>query len=134
MRSYIRHFSTLAGFVAFAFMPPAYAAEPLRPAPSSNWHVNYAEDSCRLARSFRTGEEEVTLVLDRFRPGPKVRMTLVGSLVEVGNDVRKIILRFGPIGPPSNSSDKHLNSGEKFRAKIMVHSMVLCRPMRPRRR
>ena len=77
-------------------MPQAYAAEPLRLAPSSKWHVNYAEDSCRLARSFGVGKEEVTLVLDRFRPGPEVRMTLVGSPVNVRSDVRRIILRFGP--------------------------------------
>jgi hypothetical protein len=92
----MRRFSALAGFLAFAFMPIASAAEPLRLTPSSNWHVNYAEDSCRLARSFGVGEEEVTLVLDRFRPGPKVRMTLVGSPVNVRSDVRRIILRFGP--------------------------------------
>ena len=90
------HFSTLTGFLALAFMPQAYAAEPMRLQPSSNWHVNYADDSCRLARSFGSGEEEVTLVLDRFRPGPRVHMTLVGSPVDVRSDVRRIVLRFGP--------------------------------------
>jgi len=90
-------FSTVTGWLAAFFIAPvAVAAEPLRLAPSSNWHVNYADDSCRLARSFGTGEEEVILVLDRFRPGPKVNMTLVGRPVDVRSDVRRVMLRFGP--------------------------------------
>lgn len=93
----MRRFLALVGSLALTIaMPSAYAEEPLRLAPSSNWHVNYADDSCRLARAFGTGDEEVALVLDRFRPGPKVHMTLIGRPMNVRNDVRRIILRFGP--------------------------------------
>ena len=88
------------GFAALAaMMSSAHAEEPLRLAPSSNWHVNYADDSCRLARAFGTGDEEVTLVLDRFRPGPTVRMTLTGEPVQVRSGIRRISLRFGPNDP-----------------------------------
>lgn len=82
----------------------AEAKEPLRLAPSSQWHVNYAPDSCRLARAFGTGNQEVVLALDRFQPGPTVHMTLVGEPVKVRGDVRRILLRFGPNDPEFEKS------------------------------
>lgn len=78
---------------------PVQAKEPLRLAPSSQWHLNYAPDSCRLARAFGTGKEEVVLALDRFQPGPTVHMTLTGEPLKVRGDVRRILLRFGPNDP-----------------------------------
>lgn len=80
--------------------PAAAAKEPLRLAPSSKWHVDYAPDSCRLARSFGTGDEQVVLLLDRFQPGPRVHMTLVGKPLRVRSNNRRITLRFGPNDPP----------------------------------
>lgn len=83
--------------VTTALVPgPAVAKEPVGLAPSSKWHVNYADDSCRLARSFGTGADEVLLVMDRFRPGPAVYLTLVGSPVKVRSDNRNAVIRFGP--------------------------------------
>ena len=35
---------------------PAHAKEPLRLAASSNWHVDYGADYCRLARQYGEGE------------------------------------------------------------------------------
>ena len=75
------------------------AKEPLRLAPSSQWHVNYAPDSCRLARAFGTGDQQVILALDRFQPGPAVYMTLAGEPMKVRGDVRRVLLRFGPNDP-----------------------------------
>lgn len=96
----MKHRLTVGALIA-ALAPPTVAAkEPLRLAPSSKWHVNYAPDSCRLARAFGTGDEEVVLLLDRFQPGPHVHMTLVGQPVKVRSDNRRITLRFGPNDPP----------------------------------
>ena len=81
---------------AGALAVTATAKEPLRLAPSSKWHVNYAADSCRLARSFGTGQEEVIFVLDRFQPGPMVYMTLTGKPVGVRGESRNAVIRFGP--------------------------------------
>lgn len=80
--------------------PASEAKQPLRLSPSSKWHVNYAPDSCRLARAFGTGDDEVLLLLDRFQPGPRVHMTLVGEPLKVRSDNRRITLRFGPNDPP----------------------------------
>lgn len=96
----MRRCAALAWLAAAAAMTtPAYAGEVLRLSPSSDWHVNYADDSCRLARSFGTGNEEVVLVLDRFQPGPKVGMTLTGQPLKVRSETRRITLRFGPNDP-----------------------------------
>lgn len=75
---------------------PVTAKEPLRLAPSSKWHVNYAADSCRLARFFGTGKDRIGLIFDRFQPEPAVHMTLTGRPVGVRGDARKVVIRFGP--------------------------------------
>ena len=100
---------TVLALAAALVAPVAEAKEPLRLSPSSKWHVNYAPDSCRLARSFGAGDEEVVLLLDRFQPGPSVYMTLVGKPLRVRSDNRRITLRFGPDDPPF---DKQFESAE----------------------
>lgn len=94
-----RCFTCLIAAAVVATAAPAHAGDMLRLAPSSKWHVNYADDSCRLARSFGTGDDQVVLVLDRFRPGPIVHMTLTGRPMTVHSDMRRITLRFGPDDP-----------------------------------
>lgn len=99
-RIWARGAFVMAGAGVLAAVPvTATAKEPLRLAPSSKWHVNYAADSCRLARSFGAGKDEVVLALDRFQPGPKVDMTLMGRPVQVLGETRRITLRFGPNDP-----------------------------------
>lgn len=95
----IGRFACLAAIGAALSGAAVGAKEPLRLAPSSKWHVNYADDSCRLARSFGTSDNEVVLVLDRFRPGSVVHMTLTGRLLTVHSDIRRITIRFGPDDP-----------------------------------
>lgn len=70
--------------------------EPLRLAPSSPWHVNYAEDSCRLARRFGEGDGAVLLALDRYHPGDAFRLLLAGAPLEGARSTREARLRFGP--------------------------------------
>lgn len=77
---------------------PSSASEPERLAPSSKWHVDYAADSCRLARSFGAGDDEVLLLLDRFEPGAAVHVTLSGKLFATQDETKKIVLRFGAEG------------------------------------
>ena len=45
------------------------ASEPVRIAPSSPWVVDYAEDSCRLIRTFGEGKTETKLILESSRIG-----------------------------------------------------------------
>ena len=88
----------LGALVMASVGAPVTAApkEPLRLAPSSKWHVNYADDSCRLARSFGTGKQEVVFALDRFQPGPAAYMTLIGRPIGVSSDTREAVILFAP--------------------------------------
>ena len=60
------------------------------------WNLHYADDSCRLARAFGTGKEQVILVLDQFEPGDWFRVTFVGDLLAKSVIKPKGSLRFGP--------------------------------------
>jgi hypothetical protein len=48
-------------------------------APSSPWTIDYADDSCRLLRSFGTGREAIKLRFERFAPSETFRMSLIGQ-------------------------------------------------------
>lgn len=56
-------------------------AEPLRLAPSSGWTLKEYDDKCRMIREFGSGENALTLWIDKGGPGPGVNLTLVGRPV-----------------------------------------------------
>jgi TonB family protein len=73
-------FSMMFAILAISTATPAYAAkDPINLEPSSKWHVNYLEDSCRLMRVFGEGDESVHLVIDKFAPGKTIHMVLAGN-------------------------------------------------------
>lgn len=126
MGATLRRFGILPGLAACVAVPaPGMAKEPLRLAPSSKWHVNYADDSCRLARSFGTGEEAVVLTLDRFQPGPMVYLTLAGKPVEVRGVTRTMMLQFGPDEPKRERSFSTGNLKDRTPAVIVDRSLLL---------
>ena len=104
---------------------PATAAEPLRLAPTSKWQLNYADDSCRMSRAFGSGKEEVVLVLDRFEPGPRVRVMLTGEPVKVRNDKSDLTIRFGPDEKPQESSFATGRTGEGKPATLATRIISL---------
>jgi TonB family protein len=77
---------------------PVRAEEPIHLEPSTPWVVDYADDSCRLARTFGAGDEKVTLFLDQFQPEAGFYLILGGEPVRVRRDVLdvKVKFRFGP--------------------------------------
>ena len=83
---------------------PAWAAdEPVRLAPSSKWHVEYADDSCRLARQFGEGERTSLVVIERFQPGDPFRLTVTGPFKRARSGA-DAALRFGPAESEQNVS------------------------------
>lgn len=67
-------------FVALFSVAPLLvgASEPLRLQPATPWGVDYAENSCRLVRTFGQGNDQTQLVLESIAPG-EMSMTLIGS-------------------------------------------------------
>ncbi|MGN6495720.1 MAG: energy transducer TonB [Tsuneonella sp.] len=84
-------------FAGLAFSPVQVRAEPLRLEPSSNWNVNYDEDSCRLARLFGSGDNEVLFYVDRYEPSDNLLLVVAGKPLTGGPQTRAL-LRFGPTG------------------------------------
>ena len=76
------------------------AKGPLNLKPSSAWHVDYADDRCRLARQFGEGESQVVALLDRYGPDDFFRMTLTGKPMKTGVEKAEATVQFGPVEGP----------------------------------
>lgn len=90
--------SYLGGLIALCAANPAFA-EPISIAPSSEWHVDYAVDSCRLARIFGERPNRAILMIDRFEPRDSFQLLVASTLLTrlaSGGDSRKVTVRFGP--------------------------------------
>ncbi len=72
------------------------AKEPLRLKPGSKWNVHYAEDSCRMGRSFGEGDQKVVLMIDRYQPGDALRLSFIGKPANTYLNEGVVRLRFGP--------------------------------------
>lgn len=66
--------------------------------PSSAWHVDYADDSCRLARQFGEGEQKVFFFVERYEPGDAFFMVVAGKPFETNRPDARTAFRFGPGG------------------------------------
>lgn len=70
---------------------------PLVLEPSAPWHVNYANDSCRLARIFGEGESKAAVYLERYEPGDSFFLVAAGKRL-AGRDKLNSRFEFGPGG------------------------------------
>ncbi len=87
-------FSCVAACAAIAPILIA-AAEPVRLQPSSKWIVDYADNSCRLVRTFGEGESRTILFFESEAPG-RMDMTVSGEPLKGSN--QEVSARFLPIG------------------------------------
>lgn len=79
-----------------AFAPLLIAAtQPVRLQPSSPWDVDYAENSCRLIRTFGEGKNQVKLAFESAAPG-EMDMLVVGK--PLGTFSEQVRARFLPVG------------------------------------
>jgi hypothetical protein len=70
-------------------------SEPVRLQPSSKWVVDYADNSCRLIRTFGEGETKTILFFESEAPG-RMDMTATGKPLKGDND--EVSARFLPVG------------------------------------
>ena len=98
----------IAGMVSPA---PALAKEPVRLRSSSKWLLNYADESCRLARKFGEGDQQVTLFLDQLEPGDWFQIVFYGKpLRTLTRDAPRADLTFR-FGPNEAAEDVDANAG-----------------------
>lgn len=58
----------------------------LQLAPSSDWNLNYADDSCRIARSFGEGDKKVIFYIEKYEPGDVFAMLAAGEPFKTRRD------------------------------------------------
>lgn len=92
---------------------PAGARDVLRLQPSTKWVLEYADENCRLIRSFGQGDQQISLVLDQFEPGDQFRVMLVGKPLKVRSGTANGRLRFGPNEAESKFEAEAATLGEK---------------------
>ena len=92
-------FHAIAAIVLGAVVTqPVYAKKaPLVLKPSSNWIIEYEEDSCRLIRTFGVDDEKVVAIFNRYGPNEDFRLTLAGGPVRVRSTSSRTTLQFGPV-------------------------------------
>jgi len=73
-------------------------------APSTQWVVDYANDSCSLGRGFGVGDQKVTLFFDQYEPGDTFNLTFVGKPVYVEMGSPKATIQFGPNEIPADET------------------------------
>ena len=83
--------------LALPLSPALALPQPLKLAPSSKWHVDYAAEHCRLAREFGQGDDKTIVFFDKYGPGEGFRMTVAGSVVKTDVPQADILVRFGPV-------------------------------------
>jgi hypothetical protein len=75
------------------------AGAPARLQPSSQWIVDYADNSCRMVRSFGEGDSKVIMLLESASPGD-VDLVLTGKPLK--SEREEIVLKFLPHQEPTS--------------------------------
>ena len=105
----------------------ARSARHLQLQPASAWVLDYAEESCRLAREFGEKDDRVTLMLSQFAPGDRFSVMLTGGVIRVSNpeNLKRGKLRFGPNEAESNASAKLGKANKNIPALLLEGSYRL---------
>ena len=73
-------------------------------APSSQWVVNWADQSCSLGRAFGEGDHKVTLFFDHFEPGDNFNLMVAGKRIDEVEGWPAAAVQFGPNEEPSEAT------------------------------
>jgi TonB family protein len=103
----------LAAVAALSAHAQAAGDQPLTLAPTSQWNVDYTDDSCALRRAFGTGDATATLQLRMFSPGDQYELMIVSDALGRARGAPRV--RYGsdeewfePVAPlVMNSRDQH---------------------------
>lgn len=94
-----------SAFVSLS-VTPAEARGVRRLPPTGKWVVEYAQDTCRLAREFGEGDKRVTVFFEQFVPGDVFNLMFVGRSIQPRNSEFPIetTVRFGPNEQPDENT------------------------------
>ncbi len=77
----------------------ALANEPVVLSPSSQWHLDYAEDRCKLMRVFGEGDDKSVILLEQLSPSSHLELTVAGKPFRTMRDRQEISVQMGPGHP-----------------------------------
>lgn len=72
------------------------ASAPVHLAPASKWVLDYADDSCRLIRTFGDPAAPSVLLFERASPISPMSMLVIGTPFRTGSSSAKLTARFTP--------------------------------------
>jgi hypothetical protein len=75
------------------------AKEPPLLEPSGPWMMNYADDSCHLARAYGTGDDAIIIEFRQFAPSRVFELLIAGKKLKAGR-ARPLTTQFEPNGKP----------------------------------
>lgn len=120
----------LMGLCMAALLPGVASADedegPLVLAPSSQWHLNYADDSCRMVRLFGEGDDKSAFVIERYEPGDSFFMLVGGKRLRAPRYV-DTTFHFGPDGLEYDGPSQDGDFGD-YSPALMVSGMHLFAP------
>lgn len=82
----------LAGLICGAAPAMAQVEGAVRLEPVTPWGLEYADDSCRLFRTFGEGDQQVILGISAFEPGGMTFISAVGGLTRLARRVETVKL------------------------------------------
>jgi TonB family protein len=108
--------------LALAALPALLAAparaEPVEIAPSSPWNVDFAEDKCRLTRTFGGEENRHFLAFQQYWPGKDAGLTIAGPALGKFRSLQRTDVRFFETQEPLRTTPFAGTVGEYGRGVI----------------
>lgn len=119
----LRQVLTAIAIILVGVVPVRAQVAPVLP-PSSQWHLDYAADYCRLARTFGAPGRAAAFYLEQYEPGNEYTVLVVGPDFDL-KDFRKVVLRFGPDGGEAGPDDLISTILQPFGQGVMMSSMTM---------
>lgn len=110
----------------FALQPAQVSAqqEPVRLAPSMNWNLDYAEDSCALRRLFGPEGQQVFLTLRQYGPSAEPTMTVSSADFRRRGSLRDLAITFAPDDAPDTDHMPMAIEVEGFGEGVLVSTSL----------
>ena len=119
-------FLASAAVIASLAAQPVIAQDRLELAPSSNWLLDYAEDSCALRRTFGEDGSKVLLEMRQFAPDNQLQLMISSADIAYRN--RRPSVRFLPDATKAKPQDVMAVESDDWGKGVLLHTSVRTAP------
>lgn len=127
MRNAVLTSAVVFGLLAAPSAVAAKEAETVTLEPSSNWHIDFAEDKCRLARTFGADGNKHVLFFEQHGPGASFGFTAAGPAFSKFKGREETKIQFGDQVDAQTAAGFRGELGS-FGPALIFSSMWLTRP------